>query len=117
MFSQSECHAPQADIGTPKTLDPASYSQLAAYVFQYAARYGSSKVADAKLTLGAGQPRVSGQGWLSGIEIRNEANGAWNGRAVQPPPFTVSHSHDESRIGREQGEKHEITSGRCRADS
>jgi hypothetical protein len=69
-----------ADIGTPKTLDPGSYSQLAAYVFQYAARYGNSKVADAKLTLGAGQPRVSGQGWLEGIEIRNEANGPWNGR-------------------------------------
>jgi hypothetical protein len=57
-------------IGTPKTRDPASYSQLAAYVFQYAARYGNTKVPDAKLTLAAGQALLSGQGWLAGIEIR-----------------------------------------------
>ena len=57
-----------------------SYAQLGAYLFQYAARYGKSEVADAKLTLASGQARLSGAGVLEGIEIRNEANGPWQGR-------------------------------------
>ena len=69
-----------ADIGTAKTKDPASYAQLGAYLFQYAARYGKTEVADAKLTLASGQARFSGAGVLEGIEIRNEANGPWQGR-------------------------------------
>jgi hypothetical protein len=67
-------------IGTNKTKDPSSYAQLGAYAFQYAARYGRTKVADSKLTLGAGQARISGQGWLDGIEVRNEPNGPFDGR-------------------------------------
>ena len=69
-----------ADIGTAKTKDAASYAQLGAYLFQFAARYGKTKVADAKLTLASGQARLSGAGVLEGIEIRNEANGPWQGR-------------------------------------
>ena len=42
-----------------------------------------AKVADTKLKLAPGQSRVSGQGWLDGIEVRNEANGPWFGRQVR----------------------------------
>ena len=82
-IGQWKCVDSNADIGTPKTADPASYSQIGAYVYQYAARYGKTKVADAKLKLASGQSRVSGQGWLDGIEVRNEANGPWFGRQVR----------------------------------
>ena len=67
-------------LGTPLTSDPSSYAQLGAYVYQYAARYGTRTVPDSHLTLGKGQARVSGLGWVSGIEVRNEANGPWEGR-------------------------------------
>ena len=66
--------------GTPLTMDPASYTQLGAYLYQFAARYGRTKVADDMLTLGADQARLTGKGWLAGLEVRNEANGPWQGR-------------------------------------
>lgn len=79
-----------ADIGTAKTLEPESYSQLAAYAYQIAARYGETKLSDNKLTLGAEQAHISGQGWLSGIEVRNEANGNWNGREAFMTPVEAA---------------------------
>ena len=57
--SNWKCVDSNSIIDTPKTQDPGSYTQLGAYLFQYAARYGRTKVADSKLTLGAGQVRAS----------------------------------------------------------
>jgi hypothetical protein len=74
-----KCVDNSADIGTSKTMDPSSYSQLAAHVYQYVARYGSVKVPDARLALAPGQPRLTGAGWLDAIEVRNEPNGYWAG--------------------------------------
>ena len=46
-----KCVNENAIIGTPETAEPSSYSMLAAYLYQYAARYGQAKVPDAQLTL------------------------------------------------------------------
>lgn len=77
-----KCVDNPADIGTNKTMDPRSYAQLAAHVFQYAARYGSVKVADAKLALAAGQPRCA---WMGTGLPQSLVNLLWEG--CLPPQF------------------------------
>ena len=75
-----KCVDKNADMDTAETVDPMSYRQLGGYLFQYTARYGRVKVPDAQLTLATNQARLSGLGWLHGIEVRNEPNGPWLGR-------------------------------------
>jgi hypothetical protein len=73
-------------IGTPATEQPSSYTQIGAHLFQYAARYGRTAVPAAELTLGSDQSKRSGLGWVEGLEVGNEVNGAWAGRQAFMSP-------------------------------
>lgn len=70
--------------------DPASYAAHADYLFQFAARYGSTKVDDALLKLREGQPRVSGLGLIRYLENWNEPDRTWDGRAAHFKPFELA---------------------------
>jgi hypothetical protein len=59
------------------TTDPASYAAHADEMFQYAARYGSTKVATSLLQLAPGQPVETGMGTLQYIEDWNEEDAWW----------------------------------------
>lgn len=61
---------------------PQSYDMIADHAYQYAARYGSTQVADGLLKLRDNQPRLSGLGLLDYIEIGNEQDQDWNGRGA-----------------------------------
>lgn len=68
-----------------KSTDPSSYTDFCKVLFQYAARYGETKVEDSKLTLKTGitggwdtQPRLSGLGTLKYMEIQNEPDKNWH---------------------------------------
>lgn len=76
--------------------DPASYVAHADHMFQYAARYGGTKVADSLLKLRADQPRSSGLGTITHFENWNEPNGTWSGRApwFRPAEFAAMCSAD-----------------------
>jgi len=60
---------------------PASYVAHASYLFQFAARYGSTTVADDLLKLKADQSRRSGLGLVRYVENCNEPDKWWEGRA------------------------------------
>lgn len=57
--------------------DPASYTDHGKMMFQFAARYGSTHVDASKLTLAAGQPVLSGAGYLRYLESGNEPDNIW----------------------------------------
>lgn len=61
------------------TTDPHSYKEHADHMFQYAARYGSTEVADGLLKLAESQPRVSGLGYIQYLENWNEPDRTWEG--------------------------------------
>ncbi len=61
---------------------PASYAAHASYLFQFAARYGSTAVDEGLLKLKAGQPARSGLGLIRYIENCNEPDKWWEGRAA-----------------------------------
>jgi hypothetical protein len=65
-------------LGDPTT-DPRSYEKRAHYLYQYAARYGSTKVAENKLTLATDQQKLSGLDYIKYIEDWNEPNKWWEG--------------------------------------
>lgn len=79
---------PLAPGSDPTT--PASYRKHAEHLFQYAARYGSRKVADAELTLAPGQPRRSGMGLLRWLENWNEPDKTWWGRDPRFDPYELA---------------------------
>lgn len=62
-----------------KATDPNAYEKKAHHLFQFAARYGSTQVADKRLTLAPGQPRVSGMKLIRYIEDWNEQDKDWEG--------------------------------------
>lgn len=66
---------------------PASYAEHADHMFQYAARYGSTAVADNKLKLAAGQPRSTGLQTLNYIENWNEQDKWWQNREGYFSPY------------------------------
>ncbi|WP_135556743.1 fibronectin type III domain-containing protein [Paenibacillus cymbidii] len=66
---------------------PASYAEHADHMFQYAARYGSTAVADNKLKLAADQPRSTGMNLLSYIENANEPDKWWQNRSGYFTPY------------------------------
>lgn len=68
-------------------LAPASYAEHADHMFQYAARYGSTTVADSKLKLAAGQPRSTGLNTLQYYENWNEQDKWWSGRNAYFSPY------------------------------
>lgn len=69
---------PLDEANAPSTR-PDSYEAKAHYMYQYAARYGSTQVKDEYLTLAPDQPRHSGLGLVKYIEDWNEQDGYWNG--------------------------------------
>ncbi len=68
-------------------LDPRSYVAHADHLFQYAARYGKTKVGDDKLKLAEGQPRESGLGLVTYFENWNEPDKWWKGAPGSPGNF------------------------------
>ncbi|WP_372633154.1 fibronectin type III domain-containing protein [Cohnella sp.] len=68
-------------------LSPSSYAEHADHMFQFAARYGSTAVADNKLKLAAGQPRSTGLNTLEYFENWNEQDAWWSGRASYFNPY------------------------------
>lgn len=68
------------------TTDPNSYHKKAHHLFQFAARYGSKKIDDSKLTLAPGQPLKSGLGLVNYIEDWNEQDKDWEGKDAQFSP-------------------------------
>ena len=65
---------------------PSSYQAKSHYMYQYAARYGSSKVDPEKLTLAPGQERISGLGLIRYLEDWNEQDKDWEGRDARFTP-------------------------------
>lgn len=71
----------------------------AAYLFQFAARYGAAPVADSRLSLAPGQPRVSGRRSLRYLENWNEPDKTWKGRAGWFSPFELAEMTARDRDG------------------
>lgn len=61
------------------TSDPHSYYAKSSFMYQFAARYGNSKVPDSTLLLAPNQSRVSGLGLIKYVEDWNEQDMDWNG--------------------------------------
>ena len=68
-------------------LQPASYVEHADHLYQFAARYGTTPVADGKLKLAASEPRLSGLGYVHYIENWNEPDKNWLGRDAYFLPY------------------------------
>ena len=83
------------------TTDPHSYKEHADHLFQYAARYGSTQVADELLKLAENQPRVSGLGYIRYLENWNEPDGTWNGPDSEFSPEEVAAMGSADRDGHE----------------
>lgn len=71
------------DTAGASTTVPNNYQAKAHHFFQFAARYGSTVVADAKLTLSPEQPRNSGMNLVTYLEDWNEQNKDWQGPAAR----------------------------------
>jgi len=69
------------------TQKPESYMAHADHMFQYAARYGSTVVADEKLKLAPSEPRLSGLGLIQYYEDWNEQNNWWDGPNANFDPW------------------------------
>jgi hypothetical protein len=76
--------------------DPRSYIAHADHLFQYAARYGHTEVADSLLKLADNQPRKSGLGYLRYFENWNEQDIWWKyrGEYFSPYEFAAMSSAD-----------------------
>jgi hypothetical protein len=70
--------------------NPASYAEHADYMFQFAARYGSSNVAPSFLKLRANQNAKSGLGFINYLEGWNEPDKWWKGREAYFTPFELA---------------------------
>ncbi|HEY4104718.1 MAG TPA: hypothetical protein VGM44_12545 [Polyangiaceae bacterium] len=73
--------------------DPASYVAHASFMYQYAARYGSTMVDASKLKLDAGQTVVSGMNVLRYYEDGNEPDATWvhtDGSFLFTPEMTAA---------------------------
>jgi len=67
--------------------DPMAYRMHSAFVWQYVARYGAQTQEEHDLNLAVGQKRISGLNLLAGIEVWNEPDKWWRGRAGYFHPF------------------------------
>lgn len=70
--------------------NPASYKAHARYMYQFAARYGSTKVAASELFLEARNPKKSGLGLIRYMENWNEPDKWWRGREGYFSPFELA---------------------------
>lgn len=59
---------------------PSSYKEHARYMYQFAARYGSTKVPTQNLMLKPGNSKTSGMGLIKYVENGNEPDKWWRGR-------------------------------------
>lgn len=90
---------------------PSSYRAHADEMFQFAARYGSRKVADSKLKLAPNQPRLSGLNLLRYYENANEPDAWWHGRGGYSTPFELAarcsadYDGDQGKMGDSFGVK------------
>ncbi len=82
--------------------DPRSYIAHADHMFQYAARYGSTEVADSLLKLADDQPRISGLGYLRYFENWNEQNIWWKYRAEYFTPYEFAAMSSADYDGHQQ---------------
>lgn len=83
------------------TTDPHSYKEHADHMFQYAARYGSTEVADELLKLADNQPRISGLGYIRYLENWNEPDGDWDGPDAEFSPEELAAMGSADRDGHE----------------
>ncbi|HEY0056959.1 MAG TPA: hypothetical protein VGB63_16535 [Pedobacter sp.] len=74
------------DDADSNTEDPLSYHKKAHHMYQFAARYGSSAVADDKLTLADNQPRSTAMNLVHYLEDWNEQNKDWEGKNAHFSP-------------------------------
>jgi len=108
-FKGEPDYKPVADGADPE--DPASYIIHASHLFQYAARYGSTKVADSMVVLAADQPRTTGENSLHYFEDWNEPDKTWKGREGRFNPFDLAamcsadYDGDQGRLGKSAGIK------------
>lgn len=104
-FSGNEKPLPQG--ADPQ--DPFSYALHASIMFNYAARYGSTKVDTSRLSLGANQTPKSGLGYITYYENFNEQNKDWEGAKsyFTPYQFAAMCSADfdghEGKMGKDYG--------------
>ncbi len=70
--------------------DPKSYREHARYMYQFAARYGSTKVASQNLMLQAENKKVSGLNRIKYIENGNEPDKWWRGREGYFTPYELA---------------------------
>lgn len=70
--------------------DPKSYSEHASGLFQYAARYGHTNVADEKLLLKENQTKRSGLGYITYYEDWNEPDKTWEKREGYFHPYELA---------------------------
>jgi hypothetical protein len=83
---------PPVDAGADPT-DPASYVAHAAFMYQYAARYGSASVPTSKLTVDSSQTALSGLQLLPYYEDGNEPDATWvhsDGSFLFTPEMTAA---------------------------
>ena len=93
--------------------DPAAYVAHADHLFQYAARYGHTKVDDKLLKLASDQKRLTGLGTLGYIEDFNEQDASWilpGGRLLFNPDeyaamASADYDADQGRLGKTLGVK------------
>ncbi len=69
---------------------PSSYKEHARYLYQFVARYGSSKVPSQNLMLQRENPKTSGMNLLKYVENWNEPDMWWRGREAHFSPFELA---------------------------
>ncbi|QJD81914.1 fibronectin type III domain-containing protein [Cohnella herbarum] len=96
--------------GTDPAL-PSSYAAHADHMYQFAARYGSTAVADNKLKLAAGQTRSTGLNLIRYYENGNEDDTDWSSRHSFFTPYefaalsSADYDGDQGRMGTTVGVK------------
>ena len=100
-FDPNRTDAKPVTSGADPT-QPESYVAHASYLFQFAARYGSTRVDPTLLKLKAGQPVRSGLGLVRYVENWNEPDKWWRGRDAYFSPFELAAMCSADRDGHRQ---------------
>ncbi|AEV33859.1 hypothetical protein Oweho_2901 [Owenweeksia hongkongensis DSM 17368] len=69
---------------------PSSYKEHARYMFQFSARYGSTRVPHQQLMLQSENPKISGMNLINYVENWNEPDNWWSGREAYFTPFELA---------------------------